>query len=67
MEQINKESLRTWRADVVTRSVLQDIAITEQEVIDGIVVGNYKTFAEIEKARGIILGLRMVIDIIRGE
>lgn len=66
MEGISLDEWATWRADPTTKKVLAHLRRTEEEIIDLLVSGGYKTYSEVEKARGAIEGLREIHDTPRG-
>lgn len=56
-----------WKSDLTTRKVLAYLKKMEDEVVELLVSGGYKTYSEVEKARGKIEGLREIHEMPRGE
>jgi hypothetical protein len=57
----------TWRSDPTTKKVLAYLKKTEDEIVELLISGGYKTYSEVEKARGAIEGLREIYETPRGE
>ena len=56
-----------WKADLTTKEVLKYLLGVEVDIIEGLISGAYKTYSEVERARGMIEGLRAILDTPRGE
>jgi hypothetical protein len=67
MERPSLAEWGAWKSDLTTKKVLAFLRSIEQDVIDGLVSGSYKTYSEVECARGTIAGLRMIDEMPRGE
>jgi hypothetical protein len=67
MERPSQAEWGAWKSDLTTQAVLKFLLSMEVDIVEGLISGAYKTYSEVERARGTIEGLRMVHDMPRGE
>jgi len=67
MEPISLNEWGAWKSDATTKKVLAQLKTREDEIVDLLVSGGYKTYSEVERARGMIEGLRIIYETPRGE
>lgn len=66
-QRISQNEWATWRADPTTKRVMEYLKQRIDIVVEGIVDGAYKNYSEVERARGIIEGLREIHETPRGN